>query len=319
METKVQTWRDDLRLPCLVDPADTASIIAEFDTLRKPPPPFQSKHLPALKRNKWFILKRGRDRRGLVVIWPEKQCCIYVSGDAAGKRQGPRVALLRIRVDPTFLSGGVGLTVFAATLSAETRTLTIEDTLIWKGRATLPEETFTKRWQLVVRWIEHYCIMDARLLGGIDIRAATWEPLTALRPSGSWFLQSDDVGHIPLVWSVHHKELVPSPPRSSFPALSGIVDVKEEVGEIKAPVLENGPLVAVATRDTGPEQWTLTASDNVSLGKALIRRLAVSTAMRSAKANTVRVQVEWIPSFKKWEIYGITDLPARSSASFLPA
>jgi hypothetical protein len=326
METKVQTWRDDLRIPCLVDPADTAALIAELDTLRKPPPPFQSKHLPALKRNKWFVLKRGRDRRGLVVVWPQRQCCVYISGDAPGKRQGLRVALLRIRVDPTFFAAGAGLTVFAATLSAETRSLQIEDALIWKGRAILSEETFTKRWQLVVRWIEHYCIMDSRLLGGIDIRAAAWEPLAALRPTGPWLLQADDVGQTPLVWSVHHKELVPSPPRYNVSSVVATATSEQEnqgqenqKEQIKAPVLENGPLVAVATRDTGPEQWVLTSSDNVSLGKALIRRLAVSTAMRSAKANTVRVQVEWVPSFKKWEIYGITDLPARSSPSFLPA
>lgn len=333
MDTKVQTWRDDLRLPCIVDPNDTSSIISELDILRKPPPPFQSKHLPALKRNKWFILKRGRDRRGLVVIWPERQCCVYISGDAPGKRQGPRVALLRIRVDPTFLAEGVGLTVFAATLSAESRTLAIEDTLIWKGRATFPEETFTKRWQRVVRWIEHYCILDARLLSGLEIRAATWESLSVLRPSGTWFLQSDDMGHTPLVWSVHHKELVPSPPRVRNVVLTNIEqsvqehqenqenqeNQKNQESQVKAPVIDNGPIVAVATRDTGPEQWVLTTSDNVSLGRALIRRLAVSTAMRSAKANTVRVQVEWVPSFKKWEICRITDLPARSSASFLPA
>jgi hypothetical protein len=337
METKVQTWRDDLRLPCLVDPADTVALIAELETLRKPPPPFQSKHLPALKRNKWFVLKRGRDRRGLVVVWPQRQCCVYISGDAPGKRQGLRVALLRIRIDPTFFAAGTGLTVFAATLSAETRSLQIEDALIWKGRAILSEETFTKRWQLVVRWIEHYCILDSRLLGGIDIRAAAWEPLAALRPTGSWLLQADDVGHTPLIWSVHHKELIPSPPRANVSsvatATSGQENQKnqgqenqgqenqgqENQGQIKAPVLDNGPLVAVATRDTGPEQWNLTTSDNVSLGRALIRRLAVSTTMRSAKANTVRVQVEWVPTFKKWEIYGITDLPARISSSFLLA
>jgi len=94
---------------------------------------------------------------------------------------------------------------------------------------------------------------------------------------------------------------------------------KNQKNQIKVPVIENGPLVAVATRDTGPEQWMLTSSDGVSLGRALIRRLAVSTTMRSSKANTVRVQVEWVAQFKKWEIYGITDLPARSSTSFLPA
>ena len=314
MELKVQVWRDDLRLPCLVNPVDTASLVAELDSLRKPPLPFQSKHLPALKRNKWFVLKRDRNRRGLVVIWPQHQCCIYISGDAPGKRQGLRIALLRIRVDPTFLNEAVGLTVFAATLSAETRSLHMEDCLLWKGRAVLNEEPFSARWRLVVQWIEHYCILDARLLNGLDICAATWEPLTALRPTGAWILQSDEIGaRQPYIWTVPHKELVHTP-----------VSVKEYVKEqvkiqIQAPVLETGPLVAVATRDTGPEQWSLASADGVSLGRALIRRLAVSSAMRTAKTNTMRVIVEWADTFKKWEICGSTDLTARHSSAFLPA
>jgi hypothetical protein len=306
METKVQTWRDDLRLPCLVNSDDTAALITEIDPLRKPPSPFQSKHLPALKRNKWFILKRDKTRRGLIVVWPERQCCVYISGDPPN-RQGLRIALLRIRVDPTFLSEGAGLTVFAATLSAEKRTLAVEDTLIWKGRPIAAEEPFTKRWLLVVQWIEHYCIMDARLLSGLEIRAAAWEPLAALRPTGFWMLQSDDVGRGALIWTTQHKEVIPSPPKAEFTA------------PVQAPILENGPLVAVATRDTGPEQWMLAASDGVSLGRALIRRLAVSTVLRSVKGDTVRVMVEWVPSFKKWEICSTSDLPVRHSSAFLTA
>ena len=305
METKVQTWRDDLRLPCLVNSADTDALVAELDPLRKPPLPFQSKHLPALKRNKWFVLKRNKVRRGLVVVWPQAQCCVYISGDAPVKRQGVRVALLRIRVDPTFLAEGAGLTVFAATLCVETRTIAMEDTLIWKGRPLVADEPFSKRFQLVNQWTEHYCILDARLLGGLNIRVASWEPLAALRPTGNWFLQSDEAGRGPIVWNAQHKELIPSPPRR-------VVQQEEAV----APVLETGPLVAVATRDTGPEQWTLASADGTSLGRALIRRLAISTSLRSAKANTVRAIVEWIPSFKKWEICMLSDLPARQSDAF---
>lgn len=295
MDIKIQTWRDDLRLPCLVDPTETAALVAELETLRKPPLPFQSKHLPALKRNKWFVLKRYKTRRGFVVVWPEKQCCVYVSGDAPVKRQGLRIAVLRIRIDPAFLAEGTGLTVFAATLSSHTRKLEFEDTIIWKGRSVIAEESFSKRFNMLSQWIEHYCIVDARLLGGIDIRAATWEPLDALRPTGSWMIQADEAGRSPMVWSAQHKELIPSPPRKV---------VQEEVS---APVLETGPLVAIATRDTGPEQWSLASADGTPLGRALIRRLAVSTALRSAKP-TVRVIVEWLPQFKKWEICSLTDL-----------
>ena len=103
LEIKQQVWNDDLRLPCLTNPTDSASLLQDLETLRKPPIPFQSKHVPALKRNKWFILKRDKTRRGLIVVWPERQCCIYISGDPPN-RQGLRIALLRIRMDPKLLT-----------------------------------------------------------------------------------------------------------------------------------------------------------------------------------------------------------------------
>jgi hypothetical protein len=306
METKLQTWRDDLRLPCLVNPADTEALVTELELLRKPPLPFQSKHVHALKRNKWFVLKRDKTRRGLVVVWPERQCCVYISGDVPGKRQGLRIALLRVRIDPAFFTGG--LTVFAATLTAETRILSIEDTLIWKGRPVLSEEPFSKRWLLVVQWIEHYCILDARLLGGLNIQTASWAPLATLRPTGTWLIQSDDVGRLPLIWTAQHKELVQGGCGQSM---------TETV--VQVPTLDAGPLIAIATRDSGPEQWTLAAAEGTSLGRALIRRLTVSQALRSAKSNTVRVVVEWSGNFNKWEICGLTDLTARHSSAFLIA
>jgi hypothetical protein len=314
LDIKVQAWRDDLRLPCLVNPTDTESLVTEIEPLRKPPLPFQSKHLPALKRNKWFVLKRDRNRRGLIVVWPQAQACVYISGDAPGKRQGLRIALLRIRVDPSFLAEGTGLTVFSATLSAETRTIAVEDTLIWKGRPVFTEEPFSKRWQLVVQWIEHYCILDARLLNGLEIQTARWEPLAALRPTGTWMIQTDEAGRQPLIWTTQYKESIPSPPKRKVVAAE--VEVKETNLITKAPVIESGPLVAIATRDTGPEQWTLSSSDGVSLGRALIRRLAVSERLRSVKTGPTRVLVEWAATFKKWEICGLTDLNARQSTAF---
>ena len=302
LEIKQQTWNDDLRLPCLTNPTDSTALLQELETLRKPPIPFQSKHVPALKRNKWFVLKRNKGRRGLLVIWPAAQCCVYISGDAPHKRFGLRIALIRVRIDPTFLEEGAGLTVFAATLSAESRTLSIEDALLWKGRNLLQEETFSKRWTHVVQWIEHYCIVDTRLVGGLVIQAANWEPLAVLRPSGVWMLQSDEPSRVVLLLIAQNN---PSPPRKA-------------AVEIKAPVLETGPLVAVATRDVGPEQWALASADGVSLGRALIRRLAVSQSLRSVKGVITRVRVEWTPQFQKWEICELTDSSARHSSAFLP-
>ena len=291
---KVQTWGDDLRLPCFINPAETTGLISELEPLRQPSLPFQSKHLPALKRNKWFVLHRPNARPGLVVIWPAKQCCIYISGEPLNqKRQTPRVALLRLRIDPQFLAAGIGLTVFGATLIAESRRLSIEDTFLWKGRNVLIDEPFNKRWALAVQWIEHYCLLDPRLLSGVEIEMAKWSPLTSLQPDSVWELHQDEPGRHRYLWISNRTSTQPQ--------------VASPLAAAVAPTLEVGPLVANATRDVGPEQWQLATGDGIGLGRALIRTLAVSERLRSSKLTKLRVEVGWNTVFSKWEIKGLTE------------
>jgi hypothetical protein len=308
---KVQTWGDDLRLPCFINAAETTGLLTELEPLRRPSLPFQSKHLPALKRNTWFVLRRPHTKEytGLVVIWPAMKCCVYISGEPLSqKRPYTRVALLRIRVDPQFLSEGAGLTVFSATLSSVTRRITIDDTLIWKGRHVIDDEIFSKRWGLAVQWIEHYCLLDPRLLGGIEIEMAKWSPLEKLKPEKSWELQPDEAGRKRYLWIAKYAE-TPSPPTDTSDAPAAF-----------APTLDTGPLVAVATRDVGPEQWILSAGDGTSLGRALIRTLAISAPLRSLKSSTTRVEVEWNPVFTKWEVKALSEsLATVSGAKFAAA
>jgi len=302
---KVQTWGDDLRLPCFVNPAETAGLLTELEPLRQIP--FQSKHVPSLKRNTWFVLKRTAEnlRSGLVVLWPAMKCCVYISGDPISqKRPVKRVALLRIRVDPQFLSEDAGLTVFSATLSSSARRLVIDDALIWKGRRVLDDEPFSKRWNLALQWVEHYCIMDPRLMSDIEIEMARWSPLDRLRPELSWELQPDEAGAGKrLLWIANHEDAV-TPLSSSLESPIG------------APTLDVGPLVAGAQRDAGPEQWILSAGDGSTLGKALIRTLDVSVQMRSVKGATARVEVAWNPTFTKWEIKALTSSLVSHAANF---
>jgi hypothetical protein len=302
---KVQTWAEDLRLPCFTSPGDIADLLTEADRLRRPSIPFQSKHLPAVKRNVWFALRRpmDRSRSGLLWVWPEKNCCVYIAG-----AQPQRVALLRLRVDPQFFSPGVGPTVFTATLSAKERKLRLEDVLMWKGRDLSDKETFTQRWQLARQWLEHYCIMDSRLLSGLDLELAPWQPLAAVHPDGVWEFQSDSPGRR-LMWIARYADSA-----NSSPALGPMPP------PIVAPKMEEltGPVIAVATRAAGPEQWMLSSSDGMDLGRALVRTMAVSGAMRSVKAGSVRVEVEWCSAFQKWEICGLesSGAPASHSAVF---
>ena len=305
---KVQTWGDDLRLPCFINPVETTGLLTELEPLRRPSLPFQSKHLPALKRNTWFVLRRPhtKERTGLVVVWPAMKCCVYISGEPlTQKRPSIRIALLRIRVDPQFLAEGAGLTVFSATLSSASRKLVIDDTLMWKGRHVIEDEIFSKRWNLAVQWIEHYCLLDPRLLGGIEIEMAKWNSLDKLKPEQAWDLQPDEAGRKRLLWIANYADAVS--PTADTPTVSAF-----------APTLEfSGPLIAIAKRGVGPEQWDLSAGDGTSLGKALIRTLAISTQMRSSKSNTMRVEVAWSPVFSKWEVKSVSEsLATASGANF---
>jgi hypothetical protein len=303
MDLKLQNWGDDLRLPTVVSEAHTYPLLEQAESIRKPPIPFQSKHLSALKRNTWYALQRPSDRArtGLLYIWPEAKACIYISGDAR-----PRCALLRLRVDTQFMAAGVGPTVFQATLSAAGRRLWIEDVIAWKGRNVWAEESFSARWKRAAEWLEHYCILDTRLLSGLTIEMAPWNCLDAVRPEGTWELQSDQAGQRRLYWIAGRPD-TSTPPAPVAPTPP------------KVPVLElAGPLVAIATRDSGPDQWQLESADGVKLGRALIRKMAVSSALREAASKSVAVEVEWNAIFGKWEVRGLSDGVASHSRFFEP-
>jgi hypothetical protein len=126
-----------------------------------------------------------------------------------------------------------------------------------------------------------------------------------VKPEGVWELQVDDAIKQRFLWIANQTvssvpEPLPLPPVATAPIL-------------EAPV---GPLVALANRDVGPEQWVLSSSDGVSLGRALIRTLAISDRLRSLKAKTVRVEVVWVSTFNKWEIKDVSEAPIVHSTIF---
>jgi hypothetical protein len=311
---KPAPWGDDLRLPTFMSPADTATLLAELDPHRRTAQPFQSKHLPALKRNVWYALRRpvDRARTGLLVLWPALSACVYISGEPpSSKRHGGynRVALLRLRVDPQFFGGSTGMTVFAATLSPSKRRIWIEDVIIWKGRTVSTEETFQARWRLATQWIEHYCIQDPRLLGGIELELAPWQALDDVTPDGSWdFVCADTTGLRRFWWVARHSEMPSVAVDTTIPAPA--------VASAPAPRDPAAPLVAIATREPGPDRWGLTSADGVSLGHALVRTLNVSSVLRTQKTNTVRVDVVWTAAFAKWEIVRLSSDVASHSSFF---
>jgi hypothetical protein len=309
---KVQTWAEDLRLPCFVNAGDTVGLTTSLEHLRKSSIPFQSKHIPSLKRGPWYALRRPADRArtGLLCVWPEHRCCAYISGDPPSQRRPtPRVALLRLRVDPQFYAAS-GMTIFAATLSATARRLWVEDTLMWKGRPVVEEESFSRRWQRAVQWLEHYAMMDARLLDGLEVEMAAWQPLTAVEPEGIWEFQADEGGdRRRLYWIANHAPAeYQSPALHAAPAAAAVPQL--DLGAAA------GPLVAIATREGSPDQWALASADGKSLGRLLVRTIALSAELRAIKGAIARVEVVWAPAFGKWEIKALSSALASHSTVF---
>lgn len=331
---RLQGWADSLRLPCFVHPYPSSlqSLLADVNegSLCRPPIPFQSKHLPSLKRNPWFVLQRppDRTRSGLLIVWSSEKCCIYVSGDTHNQNQNKnnhnqnsgrhgasaRVALLRLRVDPQFMADPTQPTVFSATLSATSRKLWIEDTLIWKGRVLKPDETFSERWKRAVQWTEHYCISDPKALSGVELEMAPWKPLSALKPEGVWELMCE-TGRF--LWmpggggggsGSGWQQTQRPPPKAFIEHVTTEPPCTQAQAQTQAQT-QTGPLIACASRDSvsGPEQWKLMAAGGELLGRALIRTLTLSETLRTVKGSTTLVVVEWNPTFKKWEMKHIVD------------
>jgi hypothetical protein len=329
LSIKVQGWGDDLRLPTVLEPAPILGMVEPF---RRQSMPLQSKHLPALKRNVWYALRRpaDRSRTGLLCILPSEQCCVYVSGEPiTPKRPVARVGLLRLRVDPQFFAADAGPTVFAATLSAASRKLWVEDVIRWKGRAVSDEEPFHRRWELAAQWLEHYCLMDPRLLGGLDVEMANWQALEDIEPSGVWDIIQDQTGARRLLWVANMGTKAESATMVPLPASPSLTPTPHGTPALRAtpapelpavPMLDvvDGPLVAIAVKESGPDQWSLKASDGAIVGRALIRTLSVSSALRSA-GNGAHVTVAWNAGFKKWEITAITMENVSHSSAFVTA
>jgi hypothetical protein len=316
--TKMQIWGDDLRLPSL-QPADTASLLATLEQDRRIAMPFQSKHLAALKRNTWFALKRpsDRSRTGLLVIWPEHKACVYVQGGPGN----PKVALLRLRIDSQFMGPAAGLTVFAATLSPAARRLWIEDVIQWKGTHVQEQKTFSQRFSLVQQWLNHHYTPDSRMISGIEVAPANWTSLTSVRPDSVWDFQQDDAGHKRLFWlgtkAPATSAVISTPPAPAVTAPSSPSSTRV-VAPTPVPltVQSKGPFVAIATRESGPDQWALSAADGAQLGRALIRRFQVSSELRSLEGKP-RVEVQWATAFGKWEIVGLSTGAASPRANFV--
>jgi hypothetical protein len=163
--------------------------------------------------------------------------------------------------------------------------------------------SFAERWLMVAQWHGHFCIADEGLLGGVKLVLAKWGSLANMRneEGTAWYIQPDTAGARRLL------HIIPTNKPIAAPKSSGPMFTTEVAHKKQTPPPHPSPStsrVAVAVRGTGPDQWTLTSAEGISLGKALIRKLDVSAVVRETTSVSVRVEIIWNETFKKWEITG---------------
>ena len=110
-------------------------------------------------------------------------------------------------------------------------------------------------------------------------------------------------------------------PSFSYIFLAASSSLPEKPDPISLVLDSAGPLVALAKKEAGPEQWSLWTSDGHALGRALIRRLEVSSTLRplgSVGDKGSAVEVAWSAAFNKWEILSLS-LTSPKSRSFFVA
>lgn len=72
------------------------------------------------------------------------------------------------------------------------------------------------------------------------------------------------------------------------------------------PQENDGSLIAVAKKETGPDVYSLYTAESKPLGLAVIRKMVLSLAMRQhCQGEPIRVRVEWCPAFDRWEILDV--------------
>lgn len=303
--TRMAVWDEDIRLPFVQHPLspDLTNLISSSPNPY--PAPFQSSSLPALKRTVWFALQRPQDysRSGLLIV-AGHECFLVVSGKSTKRNSIQigkhffRIVKLNIRVDEALNPVG-SPSIFIATLTPQHKQIWIEDILHWRGRPLT--DCFSARWNLAAKWLESSCWYESRQIGGLEIKMAPWQSLSAMTQHGIWYLQENSVGSRRFMWSqTLQRDPTLAPPVIPPPSLPLSLPL--------SPSSPLGPPVALATRDVAPEQWWLSAGDGSRLGRALIRTLAVSDLMRH-QTNPVRVHIRWSATFDKWEILSVTHQP----------
>lgn len=331
---KIQNWGGAFQVEVISDPSVKQALfgwMSAFELGSQSSWRFSnmldSKKLSVLKHSQMYVSKRpGPARTGYLCFYSPLKVAIFVEDAEKNrnlpedKQRAPRVCILRMRHSPTVYDGGGS--VFAATLVISDSTLLLEDVLIWKGVNVWQTKPFSKRWDLLKDWIENDWCDDVTLQRGLIIKPRKPSRLDSFKTNvgDTWEFIPEDAGRRRMLWRDKRLDKVvlsnypqkPPAPKENR-KVNVVIDEKQEPVVQKGildtyfpglPCATDGSLIALAKKvpEAGPDVYTLYDSEKGSLGSALIRRMAISLAMRSLCTDSVNVKVEWNSSFDKWEI-----------------
>lgn len=337
---KLQRWGGSFQVEVVSDPSVKQSLFGWMSAQELGPQSgwrfanmLSSKTLGVVKHAPMFVSKRpGPARTGYLCFYAPLKVAIYIEDAPVD----PKICILRMRHSPSiYTSGGA---IFAATLSVPESTLWIEDVLFWEGRNLWATQSFTQRWTVLKKWFETDWAEDVAVQRGLTIRPCQPQPLTSFSPEAGdvWEFIPDDANRRRLIWKdkrLNRVELSsypqkPRPPRpqgngngQTQPPTQSSHEQKQQketdaTKTFQAGILDtyfptlispsDGSLVAVAKKDpTGPDVYSLFTADAKPLGIAVIRKMALSHAMRTHCTEKTTVRVEWNSSFDRWEILDV--------------
>jgi len=208
---------------------------------------------------------------GFLVIVPKLGYSIFLPPIAA--RMGP--VQIKCRYSQTLLEKGAILSAYMMRDSATgTKTLIVEDVLVWLGENVWYSNTLQERWNLIRDLFENHFAADVQLQKCF-IRPQEYKSLLeCTEPPEEKVLEicPNQKGQKRLIWNA------PKEKRQDTAFIA-----KHEVG-------------------AGPDVYVLFRGEE-RLGQALIRTLAISKAIRKAlKENACVVQACFNKQFEKWEI-----------------
>jgi len=295
-----------------------------------------SRKLGVLKGAQLMLAKRpGNARSGYLCFYPPLKVAIFVEDSDRRPNQEvikpPRTFILRMRHSPAIYNNGGS--VFAATLNVSDSTLWIEDILVMEGANLWLNQSFSKRWSALKSWFENDWSHDANLQRGLIIKPRQPQPLSSFvtEPGDVWEFIPEDPGRRRLMWkdkrlqnvkisSYPQKEQQPRHQRQQQQQqqqqekpLKNIVEAAPlvQVGILDTyfpslPQENDGSLIAVAKKESGPDVYSLYTAESKPLGLAVIRKMVLSLAMRQhCQGEPIRVRVEWCPAFDRWEILDV--------------